>query len=237
MPTVKILQCEVDEDGDSEFRILVDGQHFKYLTIEHGVFDTDDMVFFPVLQQLLPPLPVGDWNEGRISLNDEQKPYFSQTSTNTLPSIADIWHDRLVNYLDIELGECHNANVHSATIPGYNGTLIAKFACFPWQIPWFENETTAYSWIKQHNIGPRFLGHITEGDRVVGFLVEKIEGARHARPEDLGICRQVLGRLHALGIKKGDINKHNFLIKDGKAVMIDFDGVRSVQTRRNWGQR
>ena len=34
-----------------------------------------------------------------------------------------------------------------------------------------------------------------------------------------------MGRLHGLGIKHGDINKHNFLIRgdDDEAVLIDFD--------------
>jgi tRNA A-37 threonylcarbamoyl transferase component Bud32 len=34
----------------------------------------------------------------------------------------------------------------------------------------------------------------------------------------------VLKRLHALGVKHGDVNKHNFLITDREeAVMVDFE--------------
>lgn len=61
-----------------------------------------------------------------------------------------------------------------------------------------ENETTAYQWVSGHNIGPQFLGHLTEDGRVIGFLMEHIPNARHAGPQDLEICREVLSRLHDL---------------------------------------
>lgn len=32
-----------------------------------------------------------------------------------------------------------------------------------------------------------------------------------------------LSKLHELGIKHGDINKHNFLIRDGEVTVVDFD--------------
>jgi len=54
-------------------------------------------------------------------------------------------------------------------------------------------------------------------------MVERIANCRHAAPEDLSLCQSALSKLHHLGIKHGDINKHNFLIHDGKATLIDFD--------------
>ena len=53
-------------------------------------------------------------------------------------------------------------------------------------------KTTAYKWIDGHNIGPEFLGHLTEDGRVFGFAMRKIETARYATPDDLDICRQAL---------------------------------------------
>ncbi|KAG8627883.1 hypothetical protein KVT40_003756 [Elsinoe batatas] len=221
---VKILQCSADEADDSEFRVLVDGKYVKYITIEHGVFDVRDMCFFPVLEQLLPPFPTGDWNEGRITLDGGVKATFSELSKSELPSVSNIWHQGQIDYLDLTLGKMYNSNVREAALPEASASFIAKFACFPWQNHWIENETEAYSWIEGHNLGPKFLGHITEHGRVMGLMVEKIEGTRHAGLKDLAACRQVLARLHALGIKKGDINRHNFLVRKGQAFMIDFDG-------------
>ena len=89
-----------------------------------------------------------------------------------------------------------------------------------------EIETAAYQWIKDSGIGPKFFGHLTEGKdgRVVGFVAEWLEGTRVATPEDIDGCKKALGRLHALGIKLGDINKHNFLVRDGHDVaLVDFE--------------
>lgn len=41
-------------------------------------------------------------------------------------------------------------------------------------------------------------------------MLEYIGNARAAGPGDLAACQGVLKKLHALGVKHGDINKHNF---------------------------
>lgn len=81
-------------------------------------------------------------------------------------------------------------------------------------------------WISDSGIGPKFLGHITNGKdgRVVGFVVEWMQGARAAEPRDIDSCRKALCKLHAMDIKPGDINKHNFLVWDGHdLVLVDFE--------------
>lgn len=40
-----------------------------------------------------------------------------------------------------------------------------------------------------------------------------------------------LSRLHCLGIHHGDTNRFNFLIRDSKAVLIDFDSARKCDDR------
>lgn len=50
------------------------------------------------------------------------------------------------------------------------------FARFDWEIQYIGNETTHIN----HDIGPRFLGHLTEDGRVIGFPMERITNARHA---------------------------------------------------------
>lgn len=81
---------------------------------------------------------------------------------------------------------------------------------------------------------PGFLGHLTEGKdgRVVGFVVEWIEDARSAGPGDFESCREALGRLHELGMKLGDINKHNFLVREGcDVVLIDFETAKKCSAQ------
>ncbi len=68
---IKVLQVSVDplDEDESHFRILVDGKFVKYLTIDAKLYSVDDMCFEPSLISILPPLPPGDWNTGRISRN------------------------------------------------------------------------------------------------------------------------------------------------------------------------
>ena len=48
---------------------------------------------------------------------------------------------------------------------------------------------------------------------------------RTADVEDSAKCQRASRKLHKLGLKHGDINKHNFPIKEGteEAFLIDFD--------------
>lgn len=70
---------------------------------------------------------------------------------------------------------------------------------------------------------PSSSPHLTEAGRVFGFVMEYIDGARFADIGDLAACQEILSRLHSLGIKHGDVNKYNFLIREGKAMLVDFE--------------
>lgn len=69
---------------------------------------------------------------------------------------------------------------------------------------------------------PRFLGHVHENGRIMGFLLEKIEG-RPDSPQDLSVCETALGKLHGLGLVHGDVNRYNFLITEKGAKLLDFE--------------
>jgi tRNA A-37 threonylcarbamoyl transferase component Bud32 len=60
--------------------------------------------------------------------------------------------------------------------------------------------------------------------------MEFVEG-RHAGTSDLPVCEILVRRLHGLGIVHGDLNKHNFLISDGRAVLIDFETAKRLVDR------
>ena len=87
---IKMLQCSVDPlDGESEFRILVNDKFVKYLTIDGGLYDADDMCFEPSFISIIPPLPPGDWNTGRISRNvADGQPHFSEVTKVQLPGVS-----------------------------------------------------------------------------------------------------------------------------------------------------
>ena len=223
-PEVEMLEASIDETEESYFRFKVDHFSIKYVTIDFGLYSTGDMAFAPVLLTLLPAFPPGDWNMGRISKNpDDGRPFFSEATREKLLGIEHAWHDTFINYTDLTMCEKLRSNVWQVTSPQFESEIIAKFAVFPWEIPYLEAETAAYQWIDGKNVSPRFLCHLVEEGRVIGFLIEQIPNARRADLDDLVLCHAALARLHNLGIRHGDVNRHNFLINNGQATLIDFD--------------
>ncbi|OKL61932.1 hypothetical protein UA08_03018 [Talaromyces atroroseus] len=232
LPRIKLLQAEVDGKDESFFRLLINGHTVKYVTIEAGLYPVEDMCFGPSLVSLMPALPPGDWNDGLIAKDPKTgEPYFARATETQYPGVKHQWHKTYVDYQDIVVGQRVHTGIYEVTCQQFDTPVIAKFARFEWEIQYMENETTAYEWIDGHAIGPRFLGHLTEHGRVIGFLVERITDARHADASDLTICQQTLGRLHQLGFRHGDTNRFNFLVRGSDAVLIDFDTARKCDDK------
>ncbi|RKU42300.1 hypothetical protein DL546_002367 [Coniochaeta pulveracea] len=81
-------------------------------------------------------------------------------------------------------------------------------------------EAIAYQWVCDSAVDPKFLGHLTEGRD--GRWLASLLTALGARPKGRGA--RAYRRLPELGIKLGDINKHNFLVRDGHdVVLVDFE--------------
>lgn len=183
-PNVKILACSVDIDdtGDSDYRFLVDGQHVKYITTAPGTFRgaEDDRTFEPILLgELLPPFPTGDWNSGHVARNpDTGKAAFFRTETVRFAGVENLWHPVKFSELDFTRQDHGRQGVHVSTHPGVNGgnPVIVKFAVWPYEIPYLEDETTAYQWIRDSGVGSKFLGYLREGrdGRVIGFVMERL---------------------------------------------------------------
>ncbi|GIK06763.1 hypothetical protein Aspvir_002414 [Aspergillus viridinutans] len=229
---IELLQAEADENDQSFFRLLVDGRAIKYITIEPGIYSVEDMCFGPSLVSLLPDFPPGDWNDGLVAREGENgQPRFTRTTRTAFASVRNTWHPTFVDYLEMVVGRKLRTGVYEVSCPLFNKTVVAKFARFDWEVQYMENETTAYQWIDGYDIGPRFLGHLTEEGRVIGFLMERVPAERHAGPEDLKACQETLSRLHGLGIRHGDINRFNFLICQSKAILIDFDTAQKCDNR------
>ncbi|KAK4455564.1 hypothetical protein QBC34DRAFT_489806 [Podospora aff. communis PSN243] len=209
---VRLLAALVDPDDkeEADYRFLVDNKHVKYVTVEPGALPKYDRTFAPALIPALPQFPPGDWNTAHIARRASGEGLvFSRVERVALPGCREV--ERL------------RQNVYKVEHPGFEGPVVIKFAVFPWQMPYIEAETRAYEWIHEGGIGPRFLGHVVEEGRVVGFIMEYIGGARAAGIEDLEACRRALRQLHDIGAKHGDINKYNFLVTDTRTVLIDFE--------------
>ncbi|KAJ5881026.1 alpha-galactosidase A precursor [Penicillium subrubescens] len=203
------LQAEVDESDQSFFRLLVNGP-------------SEDMCCRPSLISLLPKLFLpGDWNDGLVALDAKGRPHFISLNQTQFPSVKNTWHETFVDYVDLSIGRRLRTGIYEAKCPLFEDDVVVKFARFHWEIQYIENETTAYQWISGHTtttatttpIAPRFLGHLTEIGR------------------DLQACRGLLSRLHDLGVRHGDTNRFNFLIRDSKAILIDFDTAKKCDDR------
>jgi RIO-like serine/threonine protein kinase len=71
---------------------------------------------------------------------------------------------------------------------------------------------------------PKFLGHLTENSRVMGLLLEKVEG-KAASIGDLRQCIQAVQAIHRAGFVHGDVNRYNFIVdqKNATIKLIDFE--------------
>jgi serine/threonine protein kinase len=210
----------------------MDGKDVKYVTTAPGIFPEDDRTFAPTLIPLLPEYPVVDWNQGHISKDTHTgELVFSSVTISDLPGVKTNWHPVKIDHLELVKLDGLRQNIHKVLHPYFTCPVVAEFAEFPWKIPLIESETTAYEMINGIGIGLDFLGHVTEAGRTIGFLVNFVDGVHTAGSEDLVVCKDVLSKLHALGLKHGDINKHNFLVGKGSAVMIDFESTKKCDTK------
>ena len=205
-------------------RVLVNQNAIKYLKIDSGVWASEDICFTPTLIESLPSLPAGDWNLCHISKSPAPGSAIVAAVTRTcLPRIHKLWHPVQIEYLDLKVGRKLRSNVYEAEIPDPKSSIVIKFTRFSWEIDYLDAEMSTHQWIDGHHIASKFLGHLMEHGRAIGFLMEKIVDCRYARVGDLTLCQNMLSKLHRLGIKHGDTNKYNFLIHDGEATLIDFD--------------
>ena len=210
---------DVDDSNvsESEYRILL-GDQVKYILVDPGTYNSDILSFPPDHLDQLPELPSGEWTRARIFRPSGAISF--ELSYGSLAAVCSHWHPNLVNTLSLTLHNRLSARVR--VVMDGSKPAVAKIARFEFEIPLVEKETAIYQAIKDHGIGPTFLGHLVEHGRVMGFLIEKVEGP-YAHIGDLEACQAVTKRLHSLGIVHGDLNRHNFIISPVGATLIDFE--------------
>ncbi|KAI1184140.1 alpha-galactosidase A [Nemania serpens] len=216
--STEVLSQEIsDEEGMYRIR---SGQHVYYLTISTDVFDEDTMCR-PYL--LLPQLPsLSDMPSRKIKLARNEDGSLAVTACyDLLQEIEFTWHEKRIDVLSLPRIKRLRSGVFETLYEGR--AAVAKIACFEWQIPSLTRETWAYCVLTKIQrpsdgppVAPEFLGHLTENGRVMGFLMEKLEG-RPACSDDLAQCAALLKRLHGLGdlgLVHGDINRYNFIVEE-----------------------
>ncbi|OTA95548.1 hypothetical protein M434DRAFT_28663 [Hypoxylon sp. CO27-5] len=111
--------------------------------------------------------------------------------------------------------------------PSHLGNCSVAIAFWLWQ-PLLSSglgpESATYAMIDGHEIGPKFLAHITENrKRVIGFMVESLQ-AYMASISNLDKCVAVLSKLQRLGIAHGNLTRDSFLVVDsrGRAYLHGF---------------
>lgn len=223
------MSVDDDDSVESEYRLRI-GNQVKYLVISPGTFDRDTLSL-PL--QSLPPLPYNEkWTVANISRDKTSGELKTSIVNRTLAGVKCQWNHNKVDCLELEKTKQLTAMVFEAvshsilpiTLPS-RATMIAKIARFEWELPRIEQETRAYQLLKGYGLAPRFLAHVHENGRIVGFLLEKIEG-RSASIQDLSVCEAALRKLHKLGLVHGDVNRYNFLITEEGAKLIDFECLR-----------
>lgn len=220
-----ILSMEVDDDDayESEYRVQVESQ-VKYLIISPGTFDRDTLSL-PI--DSLPPLPYNEnWTVAHISRDKSSNDLKYSLSDRKLAGIKDQWHHLSVDCLSLhktkQLTAMAFEAVSHSTQYDLTPTVIAKIARFEWELPRIEQETRAYQLLEGSELAPRFLGHIHENGRIMGFILEKLEG-RPAASGDLSSCETAIRKLHGLGLLHGDVNRYNFLVTQQGVKLLDFE--------------
>ncbi|OAA69231.1 alpha-galactosidase A [Akanthomyces lecanii RCEF 1005] len=110
----------------------------------------------------------------RATPKDEPEATFSQ---GKLASVDTVWHPTMINFMALRKTERLTLLAEEAVWqrePHAPQLIIAKMTRFFWEILYIEAETAIFEHLAALNIGPKFLGHVHENGRVIGFALEKL---------------------------------------------------------------
>jgi len=198
------------------------GSYVLYVTLAANcvLLDDSDYGFPPAIRNILPRTIDTSYNHAFIDSFG-----IATFSIREFKGVTTLWHNTKIDIIPLPVVRAIKANCFKVQYDG--DWAIAKFARFDWEIRFIETETAIYQTIDEHNIAPKFLGHLHENGRVVGLLLAYMEGRRPQTEQDYGMCASVLSRLHNLGLVHGDVNLDNFIVTGIEAKLVDFETCRS----------
>jgi hypothetical protein len=186
----------------------------------------------------LPPIPAENWNLATIDVDTKTgQPAFQSAVIQHLDRVESIstknWDPPSIDHLDLQLYQGRNSSGRFATYRDspcdiFGCPIVVKIARFDHEIPDIQLECDIYKKILGKGIGPKFLAFVTEGDRKIGFVLKKTEGARRPRPRDYKKCKRVLNKLHRLGFLHQDCHHGNVLVKNGRVILVDFKSATDI---------
>lgn len=123
------------------------------------------------------------WTTAYISRDPDSKELQTHLESHALQGVSPVhlFHSRTVDVLSLKRVKKLTPSTFEAQIEATTEfddgetNVIAKVARFEWEIPRFERETAAYKLLSHRDatsrLVPRFLAHVAEHGRVIGFLL------------------------------------------------------------------
>ncbi|KZZ91612.1 alpha-galactosidase A [Ascosphaera apis ARSEF 7405] len=195
----------------------------------------------------------GSWNEATVERDSRTGNLKIRTFDEPATGIGSIWHSKFIAFDDLVDPEGVSENVFEATycptltslsdVPYLREPLnrsgpriIVKIQGRENDVDSVQRETNLYKHLTEIRswLSPRFLGHVHEKGRVIGFALEKIADARGISClDDFPLCESALKQLHALGALHGSVDEADrFLISGtGDDRTVHMIGFSSGYTR------
>jgi hypothetical protein len=156
--------CDTECDTESLYRFRA-GSFVLYVVVQPRcilIKDISDYGFPIAIRNLLPPTIPSSHNLVEISSNGD-----IISSHHKFKGVETIWHPHSTDVSTLSVVRKLKTGVFKVKYG--EGFVVAKIARFEFEIPYIEAETRSYRDIDGHEIGPKFLAHLTENGRTIGF--------------------------------------------------------------------
>ncbi|KAI1177002.1 hypothetical protein F4777DRAFT_544243 [Nemania sp. FL0916] len=208
---------------------LADDGSLKWIAVNAGVFR--DMWWWRSTKNLeFPPFPTGDWNVGQIRRLENGEVKLTKTLKLPLEGISNGWHPTKTDFTEFQLvkplKDWPEGGMRFHVKHPLFGEKVVLMKLQPyasnWSIRAMSNETKAYQMIQGLHLAPEFLGHVTYQGAIIGFILERVEGAKITEKEDEDARLEAIKKLHDLGITHGSAHHESFLKVGESVLMKDF---------------